>query len=322
MQSSGVVYLVGGLRLASTLPLPPLREAESGSFDWQVTIASEEPPPCGEWFHEWFERDGSLWLSFGRLPSGYLLRFAHSASFHVRLATREVRVHIEPGTPDDTLRHLLLNQVLPLLVAAPDRVALHASAVAGPDGVIAFVGPGGSGKSTLAAACVSRGWRLVTDDVLVVTSLLGRPAAVPTFCELRLWGDVADGIFPHASSRRTSDYSTKRRLGPESAMRLLDRPAPLACVYLIDSLLESESGELAVVRRSPLAPRDAAMALTKCAFVLDIADRSTLRATFDQIAALVERVDVMRLHYARTLAHLDDVLGLVGVVAPSDRVAG
>lgn len=314
------MYLVGGLRLESTLSLPPLPVVPPGPHDWCVTVTGEPPPRCDEWFHQWDEQDGSLWLSFGRVGAGYLLQFAHSASFEVQPAARTIRAYAMPGTPDDTVRHLLLNQVLPLLVAAPDRIALHASAVAGPEGVVGFVGPGGSGKSTLAAACVRRGWALVTDDVLIVTPRGGQVMVVPSFCELRLWRDVADVMFPEAAvASAVSDYSTKRRLGPEAAMHFLAHPAPLARLYLIDQATVSGAH---VVARVPLAPQAAVVALTRCAFVLDIANRAALRANFEQIVTLVERVEVAGLVYPRALDRLDDALAVIGVPEPSVRVAG
>ncbi|MDP1569780.1 MAG: hypothetical protein Q8L86_07235 [Vicinamibacterales bacterium] len=320
MLSSPAVYLAGGLRLASTLPLPPLSAAPAGAPDWTITVADELPPSCHEWFHHWDEEDGSLWLSFGRLASGYLLQFAHSASFEVRPAERTIRAYAMPGTPDDTVRHLLLNQVLPLLVAAPGRLALHASAVAGPEGIVAFVGPGGSGKSTLAAACVKRGWSLVTDDVLIVTPQTGQMMAVPSFCELRLWRDVADAVFPEAAAvPAVADYSTKRRLGPETNLRFLAHPAPLARLFLIDRAMASDDQ---AVTRVPVAPRDAVVALTRCAFVLDVTNRAALRTSFGQLATLVERVAVVGLVYPRALDRLDDVLAAIGVPAPSRRAAG
>ncbi len=48
--------------------------------------------------------------------------------------------------------------------------ALHAGAIATPDGAIAIAAPTGGGKSTLLNELLSDGWSLMTDDVLVLES--------------------------------------------------------------------------------------------------------------------------------------------------------
>jgi hypothetical protein len=72
----------------------------------------------------------------------------------------------EPADP--TWLRVLLHRILPDLSMALGRETLHATAVAGPAGVIAVAGPSGSGKSTLAAELVRRGRPFFTDDVLVL----------------------------------------------------------------------------------------------------------------------------------------------------------
>jgi len=67
-----------------------------------------------------------------------------------------------------------------------DLVPLHASAVALPGGVAAFLAYSGTGKSSLAAQLVSEGARLVTDDMLVVRQTAGGAEAVPGARGIRL----------------------------------------------------------------------------------------------------------------------------------------
>lgn len=59
--------------------------------------------------------------------------------------------------------------MLPLVVQARGTQVLHASAVAGRNGVIAMCGLSGVGKSTLAARLVERGLRAVADDAVPYT---------------------------------------------------------------------------------------------------------------------------------------------------------
>ncbi|MBV7395629.1 hypothetical protein [Mameliella sediminis] len=54
------------------------------------------------------------------------------------------------------------------LTSGLSGVSLHAGAVAGPQGAVAFTGTSGSGKSTLVGNLVSEGYRFVTDDILPI----------------------------------------------------------------------------------------------------------------------------------------------------------
>jgi hypothetical protein len=319
--AAGHVYRVAGLVIASSIRLDPLPPAAGSPrrADWCLSAAraSPEQDPA-TWFRRWYDPDGRLWLSFGRLEEGFRLRFAHSAVFDVNPATRLIRVRREPGTPTRTLRHIFLNQVLPLLAASEERLVLHASAVTGPGGAIAFVGPGGLGKSTLAGAMTRRGHSLLTDDALVLEWRDARVAVRPTFPELRLWPDSSRALAAGGRLRtaRTAHYTTKRRVADPGGARFDPRLRRLARLYLLERAARGGGP----VRFESVSPRDAVVALVRCAFVLDTGDRALMRGTFDHLTALVSAVPVFRLRYPGSLARLGELADLVAAHA-SSRIA-
>jgi hypothetical protein len=107
---------------------------------------------------------------------------------------------------------VVLDSVLFTVALLQGYEALHAGAVATPDGVIAITSAAGGGKSTLLAALLQRGLALMADDVLVLESrgteaTLAHPAAplmtVPAapVCELPLAADRAgarSAVLDHA----------------------------------------------------------------------------------------------------------------------------
>src|SRR3954447_18430377 len=171
MAAEARAYLFCGVTVSSDVDLPPLRRAPSRS-EAICTVglgAPLDPDTDVAWFHEWRGRRGPRWLSIGRLPRGtrraYLLRFPELADFEVSADARRIVARPAAGLPVDTLRHLLIDQVLPLVTSRHGRLSLHASAVHLPGiGAIAFVGDAGRGKSTLAAALALAGARVVADD--------------------------------------------------------------------------------------------------------------------------------------------------------------
>jgi hypothetical protein len=78
-----------------------------------------------------------------------------------------VTVHpVAPGL-DDRLRDSFSRGVLPVVLLGRGFEALHASAVEGPEGVIALCAASGTGKSTLALALAGNGLAHWADDTVV-----------------------------------------------------------------------------------------------------------------------------------------------------------
>ena len=153
------------------------------------------------WFHDWAFPNGRRWLRIGRAGHLYVVRFAGDTWFFLDPSARTIVAFPLAGIPARTVRHLLLDQVVPMLLGDAEHLVVHASAVVAPGGAVAFLGPSGSGKSTLAAALARGGCALVTDDCLVV-DLERRPAhVIPTYAGLRLWPDALRALFPDTRGR-------------------------------------------------------------------------------------------------------------------------
>jgi hypothetical protein len=298
------VYSLAGLRLTSDVPLAPL-PVVGGEPEWEVEVLRGRRP-AARWFHRWYEPGGRLALSFGRSTDGVLLQFARSAAFEVDTGARRIRCFQPAGLPRETLRHLLLNQVLPMVLASVDRLVLHASAVAGPDGVVAFVGPAGSGKSTTAAALVCRGWELVSDDMLIVERSGPACLAVPTFCEVRLRPDAARTLFSDDTPRTRGRAPAKMRFGSPAGLRLMREPRAIARIILLGGSRRRHAHAGATL--TPVTAREALVNLVQCSIQLDIADRAARRALLHQTATLVERTEVVRAAFPRSLSALNALL--------------
>ena len=79
-------------------------------------IEAERPqaPIAEAPFHAWAFPDGTPWTEFHRRGRDYLLRFPELADFEVSHDGRSVRAWPAPGITQETVRHLYLNQALPL----------------------------------------------------------------------------------------------------------------------------------------------------------------------------------------------------------------
>ena len=223
-------YTWGRLVLSSTRVLPELRPDTRRTarlcVEWTRTRCDAKS--C-EWVHRWVAPGGKVWLAIGRTADGYIFRFRRFADFHWMDEGRLLTCHVRPGAQMRTVRHLLLDQVLPVLASdGAARNGLHASAVMIEGGAVAFVGATGRGKSTLAASFATAGHPVVTDDCFMLEPGRDGPRAVPTYPSLRLSEDVADRL-GHALGRRrrVAEYSRKLRIGARSSDAIPFRVAPV-----------------------------------------------------------------------------------------------
>jgi hypothetical protein len=293
--------------------LQPVSRAAAGAWTFSLSRASRPSTRRVIWFHHWALPNGRRWLTVGRARQDYVVRFGRQVWFFINPAMREIVAFPYPGVPVRTVRHLLLDQIVPMLLGDADHLVIHASAVAIDGGAVAFIGPSGSGKSTVAAALSRRGCQLVTDDCLVV-DLDRRPAhAIPTYAGLRLWPDALRALFPGDQARTVgvAHYSSKRRVGRHVGglpFRRQSQPLRAACV-----LTPSAPRGKVSIRR--LRGHAAFAAVLRCTFHLDVGRETTARRTLERVAAMLETVPVYRLRVPRDLTRLDEVSRLVRSIA-------
>lgn len=293
----GAVRRVGRYRLhgrivASEIALPELPAAARGTPACRIERDREAATRVGSWFHRW-RVGGRTHLTFGRRDDGYVLRFPGMAEFTVSADGRLVRCRAKRGLAPTTLRHLLIDQVLPLALSRFAGLVLHASAVHVPGvGAIAFAGATGCGKSTLAGALSVAGCGVLSDDCLVLDGADDGVARAPAgYPGLRLWRDAASalGMSGHGASR-VAHYSTKQRVRP-GALPFRARASRLCAIFVLSGRYSGG----AACRVASLPPRERFMALTRYLYLMDVTDRAQLARAFRDLAALVDHVPVYRL---------------------------
>ena len=295
-------YLVYGVGLASDTALPELKLFAAGTAAGQISInvrlgdanADTGCLTAARWFLRSTLSNADDWALCGKIEGGYLLRYPGFADFIVDRAGRELRcVRIEPGTVPQTLRHLLLDQVLPLVLNLLGRDVLHATAVDTPSGICAFIGPAGAGKSTLAASFAAAGYSTFCDDCLVLRRN-GGILCTPGYPGVRLWSDSFAALGHHPVKRSdVAGYTSKCRI-VSNTRQFPDGLRPLIAIFRISRPADGEP-VLSTARIEPLTGREAFMELVSAAYVLDVIDPPTLLRHFRCIEQLVTQVPIARL---------------------------
>lgn len=280
------LYLAYGLTVQSDLVLPGLSSAEGVPPD--VTIFESEISDA---------EIASGWESSEKIIVSYRQRvwFAVEGGRTVRYCFR--RFGVEP----DELSARLLGEIMAGLMRQRGLLVVHACAVEKDGQAVAFFGESGWGKSTLAAYLCQNGYRLLTDDVMVIDGL----NVIPSYPQIRLREDSAVHL------QKGTEWEAIERNGPKWAQNgvpMPDHSVPLRHLYL----LEPEYREHTEV--IPVAPSDALMALvmhTRAKTLINTNAPTLLREHLAQCARLVHDVSPKLLRRRHSLNALGDILALV-----------
>lgn len=310
-------YRVSGLNILSDTPLPELeaRIVEPLDSDAQLLVQLSGRATDSSFLHaHWFLTQnldsGRPWMARARNHEGYLLRYNDLADFWLDRMGRQVTCCARSaGVSDLTIRALLLDHVLPLVLALRGKYALHAAAVVTERGVCAFSGDSGIGKSTLAACLSLAGHRLLTDDCLILEDR-GVVVAAPAHPSLKLCDDALETLMLRAKETEpVAEYTTKRRLRLSiSGAEFPSEPLPLARIYFLirgDEAAARTAG--ALPRIECLSPRDAFVEMVNHSIRLDSTDQEMLLREFQFTQRLVTSVPVKLLLMPDDLSYLDAV---------------
>lgn len=243
---------------------------------------------------EWRQPDGRVSLLLSRSESAYHLVVPGAAGCTISADGTELFGSVPTGRSTNALRHHLLNQALPRVLAHRGRLVLHASAVRGPSGVIALLGSTGVGKSTLAATFLAHGYGLVADDALVLERCGSQLMAVPDPRGVRLRPAAAKRVFARdlIDTAAQTDPGGKLRIASGPVSTPGPEPTRLVSAVLLDPTSEGDGIDV-----EPLLSATACMAFLEHSFHLDIWDRQRWSRRLRDFRSLTEAVPLSRVRF-------------------------
>ena len=306
-------YLVHGLRL-STPTLLPIPKAGPGPVDveYELALTTDDLPtvrhtrtdnPNDPWCFEHWVGDSAV--------DHVIVEFPGSATFE--LSRDLVKLRRDDTDDDDLIAHLLLDHILPRVVALRGDLMLHASGVVGPSGTAhLFLGPSGAGKSTLATALAAAGWPLLDDDGIRVVEADGAWHAVPGYAGVRLLPDSAQAVVPHLVAERPMSKGHPKHRYPVdgTSLRLAPAPAPIGRIHLLERVEATDAPS-----SSAMSFADGITALLEHAFHLANEPAATTRRAFEHAADVAEAIP---LHLLRPPTGLDTMGSTLAELARLD----
>ncbi len=300
-------YQLCEMGLQSNIPFPELILSENQVAEYSFVYLPETDYsfPEYEWFHHHELPDGQRWISYAKKDAEYILRFYEIGDYLVSLTNNLIRCYPQPDIPLESIRHLLIDSVIPMVLNQQGHVVLHAGAVVLQQNVVAFLGLSGRGKSTLTASFYAQGFQVLTDDCLLLSEREGNFYGIPSYPGIRLWDENLSALFTEGVAvADVAHYTGKKRLVlPPDSFSMDSTRLPLTKIFVID---EPDEG-LREIKLTRLSAREAFMELVQHTFQLDIKDRSTLTNNSTLFGRLAGAGMFYRLSYPRDLALLPEV---------------
>lgn len=300
-------YRVFGGVFAAPFAFPELRaEPLEVACDWTLRTVDGPPPPEQSHLVGEDELAPGICAHLSRTSRGLRLEFDDTGTFDIVDRGASIVWYPAAGCDTELVRVDILGRVLAAATHESGTLCLHGSAVAVSGRAIGFLAGKGFGKSTLAMAMASRGARLLTDDTLPLDPVTGK--ARPGVHSVRLWTDAAASFNGLGEGRM--GLSDKRTFDSLPDQLVQHSAVPVAALYLLAPRAATEI--LEVVRRIPMAPTRATIALMQHSKLGALLGGAESRHVFDRCARVAETIPVFELEIARAFDSLGEVAETIG----------
>lgn len=277
MALDDVVHCAAGLRI--------VRDGRARSGDRVLRVEGPRPvalppePPV-----ESRRADAMVWRRHWIEPDRMVIEFVDLAWVEVRDVTSTVA--FDRPLPPDMEEHLLLDHVLPLVLARDGHTVLHGGLMSLDGTGAVVIGASGAGKSTMIAFAWQQGWTVGGDDGTVVVPS-SPPRAEPTYSTIRL----------SAASIELLGIDPSSTVPVAGKLRIDDPTRPFApdavAVRVVASVVRAPAGAAASFER--LDGMDAHALLFGSTFHAELSGGRRLTTTVDHLARIIETADVGRL---------------------------
>jgi hypothetical protein len=225
-----VKYYAFGLRILSEIQLPELPEVD---FDGQADVIIE------------ISDLSKLWNK--SLPHGkkyiakenfIMFKVNNTAMFCIQNGSKII---ISPEIKSDfnKIRLYILGTCMGALLIQKKIFPLHGSAIAIEDKAYVFLGDRGAGKSTLAATFLSKGYRLLSDDLATLHfNEFDHPYVIPSYPQQKLWETSLNHFdMPSSDYKPLFERETKYAIPIHS--QFVESPLPLVGIF---ELVKTDQG--------------------------------------------------------------------------------
>ena len=167
-------------------------------------------------------------------PMELIVSLAQVGTFRITNGTH-IEIHADPQCSSSNLAVYIMGTCMGAVLHQRGFMPLHGSCVTDGNRAIFITGDSGAGKSTLAAEFLSRGWKLLTDDVCAVSDPETNPTVHSSYPSQKLWQDSLERYQRPESDIHSLYFSdTREKFGVDTSKFFFNGTRPLQMiVYLV-----------------------------------------------------------------------------------------
>jgi hypothetical protein len=302
-------YGVYGVRVLSDAPLELPEYADEGLACVEC-VTGRAPVFAAALKGASFRSRPGAWYRYARLEDGSsYVGWDNVGEFLVSADGRRIVCRREENVPPGSFQVYLLGQALSFALVKQHLEPLHATTVVVDGVAVAFLGSNAFGKSILAASFLAEGFRLLTDDLLILRDSSRGVLAYPGPPRIKLFSKVAGRVLGSTPDGPSMHAATDKRVLWLDARQICPAPVVLKTIYAVAA--PREACRTQEVRIETLSPREAFLALVKGTFNRRIVSAERLERQFDAMAHLAGRLVVRTLAYPRAIERLPEVRAAV-----------
>jgi hypothetical protein len=257
-----------------------------------------------------FDPRSDFWYRFAFLPDGSTYaRWDAVGEFLVAADGRRIACRRMEGSSDESFQVYMLGQALSFALVKQRLEPLHATGVVVDNQAVAFLGDSAFGKSSLAACFLEAGYRLLTDDLLILQESSGGILAYPGPPRIKLFSKIARRFLGPTATRVPMNPDTDKLILPIDEHRSCASPVALKAIFSLAA--PRDACRRPGVSIEALSPRDTFVELVKGAFNRRLVSPQRLERQFSVMASLAERIPVKKLTYPRAIDRLPEVRRMV-----------
>lgn len=246
--------------------------------------------------------DGS-WYQIGRLPDGSsYLRWEGVGEFLISADGRHMSCRQFDRATSESFQVYMLGRAFSFALVQLGFEPFHATAVVIHGEAIAFFGSSGFGKSTLAAHFLSRGHKLLTDDLLLLQRTTNGVLAYPGPSRIKLFAKPARRFSLDTGGGVRMNDLTRKLIIPLGGGTNCSKAAPIRVAFSMAAPREVFAKQR--IRLELLPPRNAFLELLKNTFNEHLLGAERLQRQFIQTSLLVNALSVRKLYLPRDLDKL------------------
>lgn len=240
----GFCYKSYSFNICSTFPIPELCCSEPVTSD-QVFVAYATIPVT---IPDYSYCNDNVYVG-----ENYVLIDIDQVAIYFIRNGNDITLQAYPGATEKEIRLYLIGSAFEAIIFQRGMLPIHGSAILFNNQAIVFAGISGCGKSTLAACFIERGYRMLSDDVCVITLNDSNHLVVhPGYPQIKLWTDSLAKLKHHFPVKSLIKNRILKHSIPLSN-EFYNEAAMLMGIYFIDAQL---SGDVSIrsLNKSEILP--------------------------------------------------------------------